>query len=75
MGSGGPDMMRTILTWFDVFLIIGGIIITLAGLVWDKSVPLLYYIGIYADPDTGFKVILAGFAMLLVGVGVLYLMR
>jgi hypothetical protein len=49
--------------WFEVFLILGGAIVTLGGLVWHKTSVLTSRVAGRETSNTGFYVMLAGCAM------------
>jgi hypothetical protein len=60
-------------TWLVAFLMLGGALVGLVGLVWGKIGDLLQLFGIETNPELGFKVAWAGLAMLGFGIGLVYL--
>jgi hypothetical protein len=55
------------------FLMIGGCLVVLVGMVWQKTVDLLRTFGVNAKSGAGVWVLLAGLAMMAAGYGLLVL--
>ena len=67
--------MRRIWLWFEIFLVFGGLILCLAGLLWEKGAELLRVLGWNADSGAGSRVMRLGFVMVVAGLGLIYLQR
>ncbi len=67
--------MRQIWLWFKLFLVFGGLILCMIGLLWDKGAELLLALGWNVDPDRGYRIMLTGLLMVLAGYGLIYLRR
>jgi len=55
--------MRNLWVYFEVFLILGGMVVALVGLVWSKTSSLARQLGGNGGTDKGFWVMLIGCAM------------
>ncbi|MBI3061675.1 MAG: hypothetical protein HYY83_06840 [Deltaproteobacteria bacterium] len=62
-----------VLFWTGFVLILGGSVISLGGMGWHKAAAFLEYFGVNAKSGMALKVVLAGFAMLVVGCSLFYL--
>jgi hypothetical protein len=65
--------MSDLLVWVKLVLLVGSCVVTMVGLLWYKGASLLRFFEINMDPEKGFKVAMAGFWMLLTGIGLLFL--
>ncbi|TRZ50213.1 hypothetical protein D4S03_07130 [bacterium] len=65
--------MSDLLVWVKLFLLVGGCVVTMVGLLWYQGGRLLRFFEINVDPEKGFKVAMVGFGMLLAGIGLVYL--
>jgi len=61
------------MVWTKLALLIGGAAVCMCGLLWWRGGQLLEVFGKQAKAETGFKVAMVGFGMMLVGVALLYL--
>ena len=60
-------------TWLVAFLMLGGALAGLVGLLWGRIGDLLHLFGMEINPELGFKVAWVGLAMLGFGIGLVYL--
>src|SRR5690348_14482805 len=64
----GFAIMETVLAIIVTILVVGGLVVAMAGLVWVKVGRLLRLFEVNVNPNHGFKVVLIGFAITAFGI-------
>lgn len=64
--------MEALWSWFKIGLVLGGVVVGMAGLVWHKTANLARSFGRETNPDHGFWVMLVGLAMMGIGLALFY---
>jgi hypothetical protein len=64
--------MHELWSWIKIGLVLGGTLVALVGMIWDKTAKLARFFGLESNPDKGFWVMMIGAAMLGIGLALFY---